>query len=44
MLYNLSPAAGSLYGYKRTLEAKAKMKARYLNKNNHPKYRKNHTS
>jgi len=36
MLYKFSPAcadACSLCGYKHTLEAKAKMKARYLNQN-----------
>lgn len=44
MLYNLTPAAGSLYGYKHTEEAKAKMKLYYINKNNHPMYNKTHTS
>lgn len=42
MLYNLTPAAGSLFGYKHTSEAKAKMKAHYQNKINHPMYGKNH--
>jgi hypothetical protein len=40
IFYNLFHAAGSLYGYMHTLKAKTKMKAQYLNKNNHPMYGK----
>jgi group I intron endonuclease len=41
-LYNLKREATSLIGYKHTLEAKQKMKNRFLIKSNHPMFGKNH--
>lgn len=42
-LYNLTRIASSMYGYKHTDDAIAKMKARLINPINHPMFGKNHT-
>ena len=43
LLYNFATVATSLLGYKHTIEAIAKMKARFANPANHPMYGKTHT-
>ena len=42
-LYNFKSVANSMLGYKHTKQAKAKMKARFLNKKNHPMFGKTHS-
>ncbi len=41
-LFNFKKEASSMLGYKHTKQAIAKMKARFLNKNNHPMFGKTH--
>lgn len=43
MLYNFATVATSQLGYKHTLDAIAKMKARFVNPANHPMFGKSHT-
>lgn len=43
-LYNLSPAAGSMFGYKHKKEAIEKMKLRLLDPSNHPMFGKTHSN
>jgi hypothetical protein len=42
-LFNFKKEASSMLGYKHTKQAIAKMKARFLNKNNHPMFGKTHS-
>lgn len=44
MLYNLTPAAGYMIGYKHNKEAILKMKARFIKQTNHPMFGKTHTN
>jgi group I intron endonuclease len=43
MLYNLTPAAGSMFGYKHSAESIIKMEERFKDKNNHPMFGKTHS-
>ena len=43
LLFNFKKEASSMLGYKHTKQAKAKMKARFLNKKNHPMFGKTHS-
>lgn len=43
MLYNFATVATSQLGYKHTLEAIAKMKARFVDPTNHPMFGKSHS-
>ena len=42
-LFNFKKEASSMLGYKHTKQAIAKMKARFLNKQNHPMFGKTHS-
>lgn len=44
MLYNIKQYATSMWGYRHTEEARAKMKLRLVDKTNHPMYGKSHTT
>jgi group I intron endonuclease len=44
ILYNFTQTATSMFGYKHTIEAIAKIKARFVDPSNHPMFGKTHTS